>query len=81
MPTIEVPEFWFLVTPSGDIDGSIHGVSPGGRVRATPEQAHEFFTPNKRSRAKEVRDGWTVRPASKEQMLAEFAPKKENADG
>lgn len=76
MPTIEVPDYWFLITPEGTVDGSIHGVSPGGRVRATPEQAHEFFTPLKRSREKEVRDGWTVRAATREEMIAQFAPNR-----
>jgi hypothetical protein len=73
MPTIDVPDHWFLITPDGEVDGSIHGISPGGRnVRATAEQAHAFFTPLKRSRDKEIRDGWTVRPATHEELLAEF---------
>lgn len=60
--TISLPSHWWMVRPCGCIDGSMISVRNDGTiVAADAEQAWAKFTPIKRSRDKEAREGWVVR--------------------
>lgn len=61
MPTIELPDFWLLVNPEGVADGSMIAVRRDGSIcAATAEDAWATFTPRKRDREKEAREGWRM---------------------
>jgi len=61
MPTIELPDFWLLVNPEGVADGSMIAVRRDGSIcAATAEAAWADFTPRKRDREKEAREGWRM---------------------
>jgi len=51
------PRRWVLVDPSGRIEG----LRSFRRSCSTAEEAHCKFTPRKRDRDKEIREGYTVR--------------------
>jgi hypothetical protein len=58
--TVTLPDYWVLFTPEGKADESLHAVL-GGRIRrATAEDAWKVFTPLKRDRDREQRQGWRV---------------------
>lgn len=60
---------WVIVDPDGRVEG-VRLFGPG-----TAEEAHRKFTPRKRDRGKEIRDGWTVRreqPGDRESLMANF---------
>ncbi|WP_030149505.1 hypothetical protein [Mycetocola saprophilus] len=58
--TLVVPDFWMLFDPDGKADGSTRAVVQGEIRHATAESAHAMFTPNKRTRERETRQGWRV---------------------
>lgn len=62
--TVTLPTHWFLVKPCGCIDGS----ATGGTDRPTAESAHKLLTPRKRDRDREIKQGWTVRGATREEL-------------
>ena len=67
--TLVVPKFWLLVKPCGCVDGSLVSVRIDGTVCATSaEDAWRRFTPNKRARDKEAREGMTCRGITDEEM-------------
>jgi hypothetical protein len=58
--TVELPDFWVMFDPEGYADGSLHATFNGQIRRATAEDAWKDFTPLKRTRDKERREGWRV---------------------
>lgn len=73
MPTITLPDFWLLVDPNGVADGSLIVVRSSGEVAyANPEQAWAQFTPRKRDREKEQREGWRIVGVSREDWEGYF---------
>lgn len=61
MPTITLPDFWIMFTPEGKADGSMIAVRNDGSICcATAEDAWAQFTPRKRDREREARQGWQV---------------------
>lgn len=58
--TVTLPDFWMLFDPEGKADGSLHATFRGEVRRATAEDAWKDFTPNKRVRESERKQGWRV---------------------
>lgn len=59
--TVTLPDFWLLIAPCGCIDGMRRTTFEGRVITATAQEAWEKFTPRKRDRDKELRDGFTCR--------------------
>ncbi|MBT1542457.1 hypothetical protein KK103_11845 [Curtobacterium flaccumfaciens pv. flaccumfaciens] len=66
--TVTVPSHWLLVMPCGCIDGSALSTTFGEIVRPTAESAHKMLTPRKRDRDREIKQGWTVRGATRAEL-------------
>lgn len=60
MVTVTLPDAWLLVAPCGCIDGIRHAVINGEIICATAEDAWASFTPRKRDRDREAREGYTL---------------------
>ncbi|MGY4859533.1 hypothetical protein [Cryobacterium sp. AP23] len=64
-----VPKFWLLISPCGCVDGSLVSVRIDGTIcAASAEDAWKKFTPNKRARDTEARQGVTCRGITDEEM-------------
>lgn len=66
---LTLPKFWLLVMPCGCIDGSMVSVSMNWSIfAATADDAWKKFTPTKRARDREARDGWTCRGITEDEL-------------
>lgn len=70
MPTVTLPNWWVLVMPCGCIDGIRRAVIDGKIVTATADEAWAKFTPLKRDRARELREGWKCRAGTDADLQA-----------
>lgn len=59
-----IPKAWVLVMPCGCVDG----ILVGSERHPTAEAAWSTFTPLKRNRDREAAKGWTVRPATADEI-------------
>jgi hypothetical protein len=67
--TITLPKFWLLFAPCGCADGSLVSVRINGTIcAASAEDAWQKFTPNKRTRDKDARNGWVCRGITDEEL-------------
>lgn len=63
MPTVELPDAWALVAPCGCTDGLCLAVLPNGKiVHPDAADAWKLFTPLKKDREREAKQGFKVEP-------------------
>lgn len=60
MPDIHLPEVWVLIAPCGCVDGVTLAVYNGHVRLATAEAAWARFTPLKRDRDREAKQGFRI---------------------
>lgn len=60
MPTITLPDAWALVAPCGCTDGLTVAVVGDRILRPDAESAWKMFTPLKRDRDREVKQGYRI---------------------
>lgn len=80
MPTVTLPDRWVLVMPCGCIDGVCLAVLGDEILAPTAEAAWVKFTPLRRNRERERREGWVCRGGTVLDARAATAPCPHVAD-